>query len=236
MPVTIQIQPVARPAGPTVMARGMPAGPLAGLTLLAVEDSRVAADALRLLCRSQGGRLRRAASLAEAERHLSLYRPDAILVDLGLPDGRGEALVAALARSPKRPPAILALSGDPARGAAALACGADAFLAKPVLSAECLAEAVLHHLPYPARIVADTGALPPVDPLSVGDDLALACELLADDPDASTRAYLSAFLCGVARQAGDSVLLAAAEDLANGADRGLILRLMDDRRAAIPVL
>ncbi|MEY4983700.1 MAG: hypothetical protein RIR62_1966, partial [Pseudomonadota bacterium] len=71
-------------------------GALAGLTLLAVEDSRLAADGLRLLCRSQGARLRRAATCAEAGRHLSLYRPDAILIDLGLPDGNGEALVAAL--------------------------------------------------------------------------------------------------------------------------------------------
>lgn len=236
MPVTIPIKPVVRPAGRAVAARIAAAGPLAGMTLLAVEDSRLAADALRLLCRSQGARLRRAATLAEAQRHLSLYRPDAILVDLGLPDGRGEALVAALARSPQRPPAILALSGDPARGAAALACGADVFLAKPILSAGQLADAVLHHLPYRAGPAAGPLAVPAVDPLALGDDLALACELLADDPDATTRAYLSAFLCGVARQTGDSVLLAAAEDLAGGADHGLILRLMDDRRAAIPVL
>lgn len=60
-----------------------------------MEDSRFTCDALRLLCQ-RGARLRRAETLAAAQAHSWLYRPDALLVDLGLP-GRGETLIATLA-------------------------------------------------------------------------------------------------------------------------------------------
>ncbi len=78
--------------------------PLQGLTLLAVEDSRFASDALRLLSQRSGARLRRAESLEAAWAHLRVYRPDVILVDLGLPDGRGETLIRRLAQARRRAP------------------------------------------------------------------------------------------------------------------------------------
>lgn len=224
-----RIIPMLRMAAP----RPARTGGLSGLTLLAVEDSRVAAEGMRLLCRAQGARLRRAANLHEAERHLSLYCPDAILIDLGLPDGRGEALVARLARAARRPPAIIAMSGEAERAAAALACGADGFLPKPILSAESLTAAIMAHLPVtaaPARPVTDP---PRQDPLALSDDLAVAADLLADSPDASLRAYLAGFLSGIAGQTGDNVLLNVAEDFGRGADPGLLSRLIADRRAMI---
>ena len=70
--------------------------PLAGLTLLLVEDSRLACEAMRLICRRSGARLRRADTLEAAERHLRSYRPGAVVVDLHLPDGSGLDLLAAL--------------------------------------------------------------------------------------------------------------------------------------------
>lgn len=210
------------------------AGALAGLTLLAVEDSRLAADGLRLLCRSQGARLRRAATCTEADRHLSLYRPDAILIDLGLPDGDGALLITRLARLADRPQAIIAMSGDPSRAAAALACGADGFLAKPVMSVGELAEAVLNHLPQTSKAQRPPEVPFDLDPLALADDLAVAADLLEDEPDPDLRGYLSGFLAGIARQSGDSVLLVAAEDFAGGADAGLLARMIADRRAAMP--
>ena len=86
--------------------------PLVGLTLLVVEDSRFASDAVRLLALRSGARLRRADCLRAAERHLRVYTPDVILIDLGLPDGRGEDLIARLSAATPRIPAILALSGE----------------------------------------------------------------------------------------------------------------------------
>ncbi|MES2144049.1 MAG: response regulator [Pseudomonadota bacterium] len=115
-------------------AFGPPAGtglPLQGLTLLAVEDSRFAADALRLFAQRSGARLRRADSLTTARSHLGVYRPDAVLIDLGLPDGRGEDLIADLAQRPARPGLILGMSGDPTARDAAMGAGADAFVEKP---------------------------------------------------------------------------------------------------------
>ncbi|TMV53287.1 response regulator, partial [Thioclava sp. BHET1] len=56
-----------------------PERPLLGLTCLAVEDSRFACEALRLLCQHSGARLRRADCLAAAHRHLRVYRPDVLI-------------------------------------------------------------------------------------------------------------------------------------------------------------
>ena len=99
--------------------------PLAGLTVLVVEDSRFASEAVRLLCLRSGARIRRADCLASARRHLATYRPAVVIVDMGLPDGDGAGLIAALAAMRPRVPVILGVSGDPDRRVAALADRAE---------------------------------------------------------------------------------------------------------------
>lgn len=63
----------------------LPGRPLGGLTVLAVEDSRFASEAVRLLCLRSGARIRRADCLRTAARHLQVYRPAAVIVDMACP-------------------------------------------------------------------------------------------------------------------------------------------------------
>jgi CheY-like chemotaxis protein len=164
---------------------------LFGVTILLIEDSQAASEALRLFALESGARLRRADSLASAHRHLAIYRPQVVIVDLGLPDGSGLGLIAALADAPAPFEAIVALSGNE-RGtweAAALDAGASVCLEKPLASLRAFQETILKLLP-------DRG----VD-AARGPDLAL-------DGEASIRAALEADL----RRALDLLERAIAED------------------------
>jgi CheY-like chemotaxis protein len=135
IPPTLSLS--ARPFMGTVAGPGPRPGnnwrqelPLQGVTILAVEDSRFACEALRLIARRAGARLRRAETMAAARDHLRVYRPDVVLIDLGLPDGRGDALIRDLAQGPRRPPVVMGTSGGVEGRALALAAGADGFLDK----------------------------------------------------------------------------------------------------------
>ncbi len=240
-------------ASPGAIAGHQPAGwpqagpalqPLAGMTVLAVEDSRYCSEALRLFARRLGFRLRRADCLRAARRHLSVYRPDLVMVDMGLPDGSGAVLLRMLAaQAPDAPPAI-GTSADPDQRRAALAAGAAAFLPKPFPAAETLAAILAPILPqrqaWPAQPTRhDGGAQARPDPFALREDLVRAAGLLADaDDDAALRAYLAGFLTGVARDAGDLALERAAAALAgpgSAQDRtGGVRQLIASRLAVAP--
>jgi len=195
-----------------------------GTTILAVEDSRFACEALRLMCQRSGARLRRAETLAAARAHLRLYRPDVVIVDLGLPDGRGDVLIRDLVLTAPRPLVILGSSGLASGRATALAAGADGFLDKPVDSLATFQRAVFGTAEVGSRIdiaggavagpglaCAEEGPVQIPDTLALRDDLVLAAEGLASMPDAGTRRYLAGFVQGLARMARDPGLAAAAE-------------------------
>lgn len=213
-----------------------PGLPLQGLTVLAVEDSRYACEALRLMCHRAGARLRRAETLALARSHLRVYRRDVVIIDLGLPDGRGEALITDLANSAQRPTAILGTSGNPTGRGQAMEAGADGFLDKPFASLGDFCAGLLAHLPDRDGI-ADGIMLPALspDPLALHDDLVLAARTMAGDPDAATRRYVAGFLAGIATHAQDAGLAHAATD-AHAADTDCGFRqlrdLVADRLAA----
>jgi len=200
------------PAGPQTWLR-----PLFGLTVLVVEDSRFASEALRLMCVRSGARIRRADCLRAARRHLQIYRPAVLIVDIGLPDGSGAELIAEAKGLPVPVPAVLGLSGDPEREGAALRAGADAFLPKPVESLALFQQAVLSVLPSEAR-----GPLAPLceddtitpDPLALRDDLSHAAEVLAVHHDPVATGYVAQFVAGLARAAHDEDLESAAEAVA----------------------
>ncbi|CUH66144.1 KDP operon transcriptional regulatory protein KdpE [Thalassovita gelatinovora] len=194
-----------------------PSRPLQGVTVLVVEDSRYASDAMRLLCLRSGARIRRADSLTSAERHLSAYQPTVISVDLGLPDGDGLQLIEKLHRAKPRISVILGTCGDDAVADAVSTAGADGFLLKPVRSLASFQELVLSLLPedyHPMgpRIVNDDVVCP--DAVAYAEDLLLLLRLLTDDPSGKTLDYVAQFLSSVAHIAGDKSLLSAGEELA----------------------
>lgn len=183
--------------------------PLLGLTVLAVEDSRFASEALRLLCLRSGARLRRADCIAAAHRHLRVYRPTVAIIDIGLPDGSGLDLLSELDQSVPRVPVLLATTGAGLgeAEAAALAAGADGFLPKPIASLAIFQTQLMRFLPPDLRPagprLADTGAVCP-DTLALREDLSHAVELLNLNPPPA--GYLRRFLLGVARLAEDARL------------------------------
>ena len=210
--------------------------PLLGVTVLVVEDSRYACDALRLLCLRSGARIRRADCLKSARRHLQVYRPTVVIVDLGLPDGSGTELIAELADGTPRVPVILGTSGHSFTEDVALAAGADGFLAKPVTSVAYFQEAIIAAMPEDRRpngirLVSDDPVRP--DPLAYRDDMAHAADVLGDHADGRVLAYVSQFLTGVARSAGDTPLQEASEDLATAHAKGKPLQANLARVAAL---
>lgn len=200
-----------------------PGRPLLGLTILVVEDSRYACEAMRLLCLHSGARIRRADCLGSARRHLTVYRPSVMIVDLGLPDGSGLDLIEEMANSPPRVEVLLATSGDDFAQEAAIAAGADGFLAKPVSSIAAFQEAILSRLPESRRPdlprLVSTETVHP-DPVAYRDDMAHVADVLTDATDTKTLDYVAQFLRGVARSARDATLAEAAEDLARARARG----------------
>ncbi len=197
--------------------------PLQGLTVLVVEDSRFACEAMRLMCLRSGARIRRADCLRSAHRHLQSYRPTVAIVDLGLPDGSGLDLIASLAGHHPRIPAILGTSGDGAAEGTALAAGADGFLAKPLDSLSAFQDAILAALPaYPRPAAHVPGAADRIapDPLALHDDLVLAAGILGHGAAGAELDYVAQFLAGVAITAHDGPLQAAAEALARDRQAG----------------
>ena len=189
--------------------------PLLGQTILVVEDSRFACEALRLICQRSGARIRRADSLKSASRHLRTYRPGIVLIDVGLPDGSGLDLISDLALAEPRINVIAAMSGDDTLESAAMKAGACTFLSKPLSSISAFQEAMLAQLPQDAR---PTDLRPATydevvpDRIAYRDDLSLAADLLSDRPDQSTLAYVSAFLIGIAKSVADPDLESIARD------------------------
>lgn len=198
-----------------------------GLTILVVEDSRYASEAMRLLCLRSGARIRRADCIGSAERHLNIYRPSVAIVDLGLPDGSGLDLIARMNTLRPRVPIVLGTSGcEPETSCQeAMAAGADGFLPKPIGSLAEFQATILDLLPEelrPAPLGAVSGGGIEPDPIAYREDLTHAIALLAlDEPPAG---YLRRFLLGVARSAQDNALEGQAQGI--GATLG-----QADRRA-----
>ena len=191
--------------------------PLLGLTVLMVEDSRFASEAMRLLCLRSGARIRRADTLHSAHKHLGVYRPAVVVVDLGLPDGSGADLIRDLVSAKPKVSVVLGISGNADGRETALAAGADGFFAKPIESLAKFQQAILQHLPADAqpkglKTVSHDGILP--DPIALHDDLShIVGVLTGPKADGQTIDYVAQFLTGIARIAHDDLLEMAVAEL-----------------------
>ncbi len=216
--------------------------PLLGLTVLVVEDSRFASEAVRLMCLRSGARIRRADSLENARRHLAIYRPTVLLVDVGLPDGSGLSLIKSASDATPRIEVVLGMSGDDHAREVAEA-GADGFLEKPVQSLSAFQSSILAHLaadrqPPSPRSVPDEMIQP--DPIAYRDDLTHIAQVLDDTNDDTALDYVTQFLGGVARIAKDHDLDQAVSNLTklrragNNPDAGVVAlsQLVQTRIAA----
>jgi CheY-like chemotaxis protein len=123
---------------------------VSGLALLAVEDQPANVALLRaLLTRSQQPALRDATldvaeTLAGGHAAIDRRRYDVVLLDIRLPDGDGLDIARAHASRPDRPRfLVLTANALPGDEEAALAAGADLFMAKPY-EPSALATNILH--------------------------------------------------------------------------------------------
>jgi CheY-like chemotaxis protein len=200
-----------------------PARPLLGITVLIVEDSRFASEALRLLCLRSGARIRRADNLAHARKHLRVYRPNVVIIDLGLPDGSGADLIDELAHASARVDVLLGMSGDTGTEIVARAAGADGFIAKPIASLGEFQEIVLNAMPDGARPpgihpVSNEKICP--DPIALQDDFVHISDLMTLNRGEDMLDYIAQFLSGIARTSGDTELVDATQTLTANREQG----------------
>src|SRR3954451_22926728 len=108
--------------------------------VLVIDDDRLLCELVRTTFELEGFDVDTAYDVIEAERVLVDSRPDAILLDIGLPGIAGIFYLERLRETPqtKRIP-IVAISGSEEAGRAARAVGAEAFLRKPFSPLELIA-------------------------------------------------------------------------------------------------
>ncbi len=99
--------------------------------VLIVEDDEPARQAIAANLRARGHEVDEAGDVREALRAWDRRRPDLILLDLGLPDLDGQAVILHVRREATTPIIILSARGREEDRVAALDAGADDYLTKP---------------------------------------------------------------------------------------------------------
>jgi two-component system KDP operon response regulator KdpE len=115
--------------------------------ILIVEDEPPIRRLLRATLAANDYRALEATTGAEALSALRHYRPDLVLLDLGLPDIDGLELIAKIRSAGPVPIIVLSSRGDEAAKVTALDAGADDYVTKPFGADELLARlrAALRH-------------------------------------------------------------------------------------------
>lgn len=108
-------------------------------TILIVEDEPPIRRMLRATLAAQEYRTLEATTGEEALAALRHHRPDLVLLDLGLPDIDGQALIGRIRAQSPVPIVVLSSRGDETAKVAALDAGADDYVTKPFGAAELMA-------------------------------------------------------------------------------------------------
>jgi two-component system, OmpR family, KDP operon response regulator KdpE len=132
--------------------------------VLLVEDDAATRDAVARNLEAHGFRVTESGDVAEALRRWDAERPDLILLDLGLPDLDGSAVVRHVRRDATTPILILSARSDERVKVATLEAGADDYVTKPFGMDELRARigAVLRRAAGPA---ADQGGVVRLGPI-----------------------------------------------------------------------
>lgn len=121
--------------------------------VLIVDDEAAVRRFLHAALRANGFRTQEAASARQATVQIAGWRPDLILLDLGLPDGDGLGVLTALRARTRTPVIVLSARGRERDKVTALDAGADDYLTKPFGTPELLARirVALRHAARPAN-------------------------------------------------------------------------------------
>ena len=107
-----------------------------GSLVLVVEDDEAMRHSIALNLRAHGHRIVEADRAIEALRRWEATRPDLVLLDLGLPDLDGQAVIRRIRRESITPILVLSARGAEPDKVAALESGADDYVTKPFGMAE----------------------------------------------------------------------------------------------------
>lgn len=107
--------------------------------VLVIEDEPEIRNVVRVLLETEHYRVVEAASSARGEIEARAHKPDLLLVDLGLPDGDGVALIRRVRTWSPVPIIVLSARTMEDQKIAALDAGADDYVTKPFSAPELLA-------------------------------------------------------------------------------------------------
>jgi two-component system, OmpR family, KDP operon response regulator KdpE len=122
-------------------------------TVLVIDDEQQIRKLLRLILEQEHYRAFESDSGRHGLSEIALRRPDVVLLDLGLPDIDGMAVLKELRQWSKVPVLVLSVRDGPEDKVSALDAGADDYVTKPFESTELLARlrAIQRRAPFGAE-------------------------------------------------------------------------------------
>lgn len=110
-----------------------------GMRLLVIDDEPQIRKLLGVLFKGHGFEVSEAANGLEGINQVAVFKPDVIIVDLGLPDIEGKEVVAAIREWSQTPIIVLTAHDQEQEKIAALDAGADDYVTKPFSTGELMA-------------------------------------------------------------------------------------------------